>query len=229
MIYESSMRDQQPVNISKVGDASFTASLVKKEAWHASKISKMLNPDERILLIAKQSRIRPGGSLFTPNAIYATDRRIIIRDPYMLGIKENIVDIPYDIITSLKLEKGLLSSTIRFKAPGLVSPTRMGMMDNIADGKDNDPGGIIQAIPKGKAEDLLEKIRSGMLAKNKKSSAENSFGLPEDRKVAAINNYLSTSIADELRKLAELRREEILTEQEFQHIKQDLIRKVSIT
>jgi hypothetical protein len=202
---------------------------VKKEAWHASKISKMLNPDERILLIAKQSRIRPGGSLFTPNAIYATDRRIIIRDRYILGIKENIIDIPYDIITSLKLEKGLLSSTIRFKAPGLVSPTRMGMMDNIADGKDNDPGGIIQAIPKGKAEDLLEKIRSGMLAKNKKSSAENSFELPEDRKVAAINNYLSTSIADELRKLAELRREEILTEQEFQHIKQDLIRKVSIT
>ena len=93
---------------------------MKKYAWHASKISEMLNPDERILLVAIQSRIRPWGSLFTPNAIYATDRRIIIRDPYMLGIKENIVDIPYDIITSLKLEKGLLSSTIRFKAPGLV-------------------------------------------------------------------------------------------------------------
>ena len=147
----------------------------------------------------------------------------------MLGIKENIVDIPYDIITSLKLEKGLLSSTIRFKAPGLVSPTRMGMMDNIADGKDNDPGGIIQAIPKSKAEDLLEIIRSGMLANNKKSSAEKSFGLPEERNVAALNKYLSTSIADELRKLAELRNEEILTEQEFQHIKQDLIRKVSRT
>jgi hypothetical protein len=223
------MREQQPVNIGKVGETNFTASLVKKDAWHASKISEMLNPDERILLVAIQSRIRPGGSLFTPNAIYATDRRIIIRDPYMLGIKENIVDIPYDIITSLKLEKGLLSSTIRFKAPGLVSPTRMGMMDNIADGKDNDPGGIIQAIPKGKAEDLLEIIRSGMLANNKKSSAEKPFGLPEDRNVAALNKYLSTSIADELRKLAELRNEEILTEQEFQHIKQDLIRKVSRT
>src|SRR5215210_8131256 len=110
-----------------------------------NKITNMLNPDEKILLVARQSRIKPGGSYFTPNTIYATDRRIIIRDPYMLGIKENIVDIPYDIITSLKLEKGLLSSTIRFKSPGLVSPTRMGMMDNIADGKDNDPGGMIQA------------------------------------------------------------------------------------
>src|ERR687897_3873595 len=136
------------------------------------KITDMLNPDEKILLVARQSRIKPGGSHFTPNTIYATDRRIIIRDPYMLGIKENIVDIPYDIITSLKLEKGLLSSTIRFKAPGLVSSTKMGMMDSIADGKDNDPGGTIQAIPKSKAEDLLEIIRSGMLASNKKSASE---------------------------------------------------------
>jgi hypothetical protein len=54
------MREQQPVNIGKVGDTNFTASLVKKDAWHASKISEMLNPDERILLVAIQSRIRPG-------------------------------------------------------------------------------------------------------------------------------------------------------------------------
>jgi hypothetical protein len=68
-----------------------------------------------------------------------------------------------------------------------------------------------------------------MLANNKKSSAEKPFGLPEDRNVAALNKYLSTSIADELRKLAGLRNEEILTEQEFLRIKQDLIRKVSRT
>src|SRR5919108_1889662 len=138
------MRKQRPVNISNVDGAGSVASLAIKGAWPVRKISKMLNPDERILLVAVQSRIKPGGSLFTPNQIYATDRRIIIRDPYMLGIKENIVDIPYDIITSLKLEKGLLSSTIRFKAPGLVSPTKMGMMDSIA-GKEDDPEGIIQA------------------------------------------------------------------------------------
>ena len=79
----------------------------------------------------------------------------------MLGIKENVVDIPYDIITSVKLEKGLLSSTIGFKAPGLMSSTKLGMMDSIVDGED-DQGGIIEAIPKDKAEDLLEIIRSGM-------------------------------------------------------------------
>src|SRR5215211_539431 len=113
-----------------------------------SKITEMLNPDEKVLLVARQSRIKPGGSLHTPNIIYTTDRRIIIRDSYMLGIKENVIDIPYDIITSIKLEKGLLSSTIRFKAPALMSSIRLGMMDSIVDGEDNDQGGIIEAIPK---------------------------------------------------------------------------------
>ena len=127
-----------------------------------SKIAEMLNPDEKVLLVARQSRIKPGGSHFTPNIIYATDRRIIVRDPYMFGIKENVVDIPYDIITSVKLEKGLLPSTIRFKAPGLMSSTKLGMIDSIVDGEDNDQGAVIEAIPKDKAEDLLEIIRSGM-------------------------------------------------------------------
>lgn len=227
------MRKQQPINID-TDDVNLTASLAIKDAWQVRKISKMLNPDERILLVAIRSRIRPGGSLFTPNEIYATDRRIIIRDPYMLGIKENIVDIPYDIITSLKLEKGLLSSTIRFKAPGLVSSTKMGMMDSIADGKDNDPGGVIQAIPKSKAEDLLEIIRSGMISNNKNSVASQMQILPSessDNNNAAIllDDHHSISIADELRKLADLRNEGILTEQEFEHIKQELIRKVSRT
>jgi hypothetical protein len=67
-----------------------------------NKIREMLNPDEKVLLVASQSRIRPGGSHFTPNIIYATDRRIIIRDPYMLGIKENVVDIPYVITCKTK-------------------------------------------------------------------------------------------------------------------------------
>ena len=224
------MRKQQPTNTDN-DDVTLTASLAIKDAWQASKISKMLNPDERILLVAVQSRIRPGGSLFTPNQIYATDRRIIIRDPYMLGIKENIIDIPYDIITSLKLEKGLLSSTIRFKAPGLVSPTKMGMMDSIADGKDNDLGGIIQAIPKSKAEDLLEIIRSRMKGNNKDLASSQMQRLPSEspdsQAATKVDDDYSISIADELRKLGDLRSEGLLTEQEFQYIKQQLIRKMN--
>jgi hypothetical protein len=147
----------------------------------------------------------------------------------MLGIKENVVDIPYDIITSVKLEKGLLSSTIRFKAPGLMSSTRLGMMDSIVDGKDNDQGGIIEAIPKDKAEDLLEIIRSGMQSdgggKSQPSKKQKPSSELLESKEYTVPSDQSISIADELRKLAKLKEEGILTEEEFKQMKQDLIRK----
>jgi Bacterial PH domain len=191
-----------------------------------SKITEMLNPDEKVLFVARQSRIKPGGSLHTPNVIYATDRRIIIRDPYLLGIKENVVDIPYDIVTSVKLEKGLLSSTIRFKAPGLVSSTKLGMMDSVIDGED-DQGGIIEAIPKDKAQDLLEIIRSGMQTSRNRKFAPSKNQQPNDllSKGNTVTQDQSISIADEIRKLAKLKDERIITEEEFEQMKQDLIKK----
>jgi len=190
------------------------------------KIADMLNPDEKVLLVARQSKIKPGGSYLTPNTIYATDRRIIIRDPYMLGIKANVVDIPYDIITSLKLEKGLLSSTIRFKAVGLMSSTKLGMMDSIIEGED-DQTGIIEAIPKDKAEDLLEIIRSGMndgrkSAPSKKNISSKLF----EPQVRNPSSNQSISIADELEKLAKLKQDGILTEEEFNQMKHGLIRNI---
>jgi Bacterial PH domain/Short C-terminal domain len=189
-----------------------------------NKISEMLNPDEKVLLVARQSKIKPGGSYFTPNTIYATDRRIIIRDPYMLGIKANVVDIPYDIITSLKLEKGLLSSTIRFKAPGLMSSTKLGMIDSIIEGEDDETG-IIESIPKDKAEDLLEIIRSGMQDSRRTTTLkkQKSIGLDDPKEDTNIPNQ-SISIADQLQKLAKLREEGLLTEEEFNQMKQNLIK-----
>ena len=112
-------------------------SLDNNDLQEIKKIREMLNPDEEVLVVARQSRVRPGGSAVTPNIIYATNKRIIIRDPYMMGIKENITDIPYDVITSVKLDKGLLSSTIRFEAPALVGSKRLGMIDGIVGGEND--------------------------------------------------------------------------------------------
>jgi len=189
------------------------------------KISEMLNPGEKVLLVARQSKIKPGGSYFTPNTIYATDRRIIIRDPYMLGIKSNVVDIPYDIITSLKLEKGLLSSTIRFEAPGLMSSTRLGMADSIVEGE-NDNEGLIEAIPKDKAENLVEIIRSGMQDSRRFSPSKNQkfTELYEPKDYSRGVHNQSVSIADELQKLAKLKEEGVITEEEFSEMKKELIR-----
>ncbi len=210
----------------KENEASKKSLLDEGDLEDVDKIADMLNPNEKVLLVARQSKIKPGGSYLTPNTIYATDRRIIIRDPYMLGIKANVVDIPYDIITSLKLEKGLLSSTIRFKAVGLMSSTKLGMMDSIIEGED-DQTGVIEAIPKDKAEDLLEIIRSGMHdgRKSAPSPKDTSSASVDQKDDISSSSHESISVADELRKLAKLKEEGTLTEQEFNQMKQDLIKK----
>jgi hypothetical protein len=184
------------------------------------KIQEMLNPNEEVLVVACQSRIRPGGSAVTPNIIYATNRRIIIRDPYMLGIKENVVDIPYDVITSVKLEKGLLSSTIRFEAPALVGSKRLGMIDGIVSGED-DHEGMIEAIPKRKAEDVVQIIRSGMHNSGHASSCIQSNSASTSRQPSTATNQ--SSIADELTKLGKLKEQGVITEEEFIKLKKDVL------
>jgi Bacterial PH domain len=147
---------------------SFTTDIADKEDLEEIKeIADMLNPNEEVFVVARQSRLKPGGSTFTPSVVFGTDRRIIIKDPTMLGLRENVVDIPYDMISSVRLDKGVFSSNVIFKAPGLISSGRRGKLDKMMEGYGDKSGlaeeeGIITAIPKNKAEDLLEVIRNSM-------------------------------------------------------------------
>ena len=187
------------------------------------RIQNVLNPDENVIIVARQSRILPGGSYVIPNTIYATEKRLIIRDPYMLGIKENLIDIPYDVVTSIKLEKGLFSSTIRFEAPALVGSKKLGMIHGIIHGS-NDHEGVIQAVPKAKAEDLIEVIRFGMHQKG-----TNGLHSSEKENFTALalksNQPGSYSIADELNKIMKLKEQGVLNAEEFDHIKKGLLDK----
>ncbi len=56
---------------------------------------------------------------------------------------------------------------------------------------------------------------------NSKSAANELLGSKE----YTVPSNQSTSIADEIRKLAKLKEEGLITEEEFQQMKQDLIRK----
>jgi len=181
----------------------------KDELNEIEKIKNMLNPNEKVLLVARQSRFLPGGSALTPNVVIATDRRIIIRDPYDLGFRSEIVDIPYDVITSVKLMKGVLTSTILFKAPALVNKSKLGLLDEDIAGED-DQDGAIQALPKGVAEDLLEIIRRGIQGYNKTNES--------------MVQVASMSIADEINKLSKLRDQGIITATEFEEMKNRLIK-----
>ena len=181
----------------------------KDELNEIEKIKNMLNPNEKVLLVARQSRFLPGGSALTPNVVIATDRRIIIRDPYDLGFRSEIVDIPYDVITSVKLMKGVLTSTILFKAPALVNKSKLGLLDEDIAGED-DQDGAIQALPKGEAEDLLEIIRRGIQGYNKTNEP--------------MVQVASMSIADEINKLSKLKDQGIITATEFEEMKNRLIK-----
>jgi hypothetical protein len=181
----------------------------EEELQEIEKIEKILSSDEKVLLVARQSRLMPGGSALTPNNVVATDRRVIIRDPYMLGLKADVIDIPYDVITSVKLQKGVFTSTILFKAPTLVNKSKLGLLDENIGGED-DQEGLIEALPKGKAEELLEIIRRRMKATANGESA---------------SSIDTISVADEIRKLSRLKQDGILSEPEFQKMKQHLLEK----
>ena len=202
----------------------------KQDLEEINKISHILNPNEEVFVVARQSRLKPGGSKFTPNIIFATDRRIIIKDPSMLGLREQIVDFPYDMISSVKLDKGVFSCNVIFTSAGLRNSGRRGMIEKLTGTEYN--GGeeaVITAIPKNKAEELLEVIRNGM------DMQRETYYQPQMRRQRTLgdtttnNNHdkqqRTISIADELAKLAKLKEQGVISESEFQQMKQDLLKR----
>ena len=187
----------------------------KDELEEIRRIANRLDHDEEVRFVAKQSRMKPGGSaLATPNIVFATDKRVIIRNPTMLGMRENIEDISYDKMTSVKLEKGVFSSTILIRAPGLSEMSRVSKHSGlIAWGRGED--GQIDALPKDKGEQLFTVIREGIDGA-KKSAAQYTTTVVHPQ----------ISIADELTKLASLKEQGIISEEEFNQLKQDLLKKM---
>jgi hypothetical protein len=155
----------------------------KDELEEIRKIAKRLDQDEKVRFVAKQSRMRPGGSaLATPNIVFATDKRIIIRNPTMLGMRENIEDIPYDKMTSVKLEKGIFSSTILIRAPGLSEMSRVSKNSGLmAWGRGED--GQIDALSKDKGERLFTIIREGIGGVKKAASAQSSTPIVNQQQI----------------------------------------------
>lgn len=201
------------------------------ELGEIRKIADMLNSDEKVLLVATQSRIKSGGSAFSPNTIYATDRRIILRDPKMLGLKAEIIDIPYNFITNAHVEKGLLSATVTFNAPGLFNPNVSNRIPGIERLHVDERGenGVIDAIPKKKADELVEIIRNGI------TQIRPNLGFSPATAAAAAaaaagmgnnnnNNAEKLSNVEELTKLADLKERGVISEEEFIKMKERILK-----
>lgn len=159
-----------------------------------------LDKDENVEIVAKQSKYKPGGSAVTPNTIFVTNKRVIIRNPTMLGAREKVDAIAFNQITSIQLGKGVFSSTVKLRAYGYQED--------------------IEAIPKDKAEKIVEYIKEAMRNLSEARSVEQSSSLPQQQPS-------SLSLADELSKLAKLKEQGILSEAEFTQMKQDLIKKMT--
>lgn len=186
-----------PFGFGKKEEVAFTTDLSDKDDLEEiQRIAHRLDADEKVVMVARQSRLKPGGSKMTPDTIFVTDRRIIIRNPSALGMRESIEAIAFDKITAMELQRGMMSSTIKIRASGYQ--------------------GDIDAIAKDKAEKMAQYIRDAM-DRAKRAS-------PQAAVAAAAGQQIS--IADELAKLAKLKEQGVLSEAEFQQMKQELLKRL---
>jgi hypothetical protein len=119
-----------------------TPDHAKEEQEEISKIASRLDQEEIVEIVAKQSKFKPGGSAVTPNTIFVTNKRVIIRNSTMLGARQKVDAIAFNQITSIRLVKGVFSSAIALRAYGYQED--------------------IEGIPKDKAEKIVEYIKDAM-------------------------------------------------------------------
>ena len=124
------------------GELHVSKEFESKEIDQIQKIKHRLDNDEKVELIARQSKHRPGGSITGRDTIFVTNKRIIIRDPSLLGAREHFVSVTYDKITSIELEKGVFSSKVVVRAPGFAED--------------------MESIPKKLAEEIVEYVKKSM-------------------------------------------------------------------
>jgi hypothetical protein len=121
-------------------------------------IQKMLRKGEKMLVVALQPRLLPGGSYLVPYIIYATNERIIVSEPHLTELGEVKVSIPYCSIASIKLEEGIYSTlAVKFEFSASSTAAGMGMIHGIVGGKIRNER-ILYAIPRVKAEELMKAI-----------------------------------------------------------------------
>ena len=168
----------------------------KNQLAEIEKVADRLEADEEVLLVAKQTKnvLKPGGSLFTPNNIIVTDKKIIMRNPSALGLRQKLEMYTFDNIVDIKLERGILSSSLTINVPGSVKDA------------------VIDAIKKDEAEQILRIVQDGI---------KRLKGVSQQQQVNQ-----SSSIADELGKIAKLKEQDIISEEEFQKMKKELMDKM---
>ena len=138
-------------------DLGISEKLIDNSA-EIKKIKKYLDQDERILYVTRQDKEKQTRSVINVNMIFATDKRIIIRNTTALGMKNLIKDMPYDNISSLKLQEGSLLSTIVFNGTGFAEVNTISQASlQRAWGIEEET--ILDSIPKKDAKEFVNILR----------------------------------------------------------------------
>jgi hypothetical protein len=193
------------------------------ELYRITEISSLLDINEKVLLVITRSKIRLVGLPFTSYVIYATDRRIIIRDISMHGLKENTIGLLYSIITDINHEEGLVSARIRLKIKRTQVDKGLPLLDQY-ETIGNEFEWIIEHIPKSKAL-LLVKIVRARISRLEYSSEEHHQS-PNAHESVVASASTADSPADELLKIARLKSEGVINDLEFARLKQNIIGRI---
>ena len=171
------------------------------ELEEIQRIANRLVKAEKVMFVARQSRFKPGGSKGSPATFFVTSQRLIVRNPSMMGMREDFSFVHYDRISSLNVKKGFFSSTLKIMAEGFAAD--------------------IDAIDKEKAEKIMSYIEEKM---NQTTTSAGQSRTDITTATTTTSNPQSSSAADELTKLARLKEQGILSEPEFNQMKQEILR-----
>jgi len=73
-------------------------------------VKKLLGPNEVIQLYIKQKIYHPRVNI---DSVVLTNQRVILRHPHALGLRKDYTDYNYNDMSNVRLDKGILRSTIR--------------------------------------------------------------------------------------------------------------------
>lgn len=163
-------------------------------------IKDMLLEGEEILMTAEQGRLKPGGSITTPNTIYITNLRLLFKDPRLFGLRANIVDVNYVDISNVRLRRGILSTEIYLKSRFLSDEVRLPAVDK----------------------DVAQQV-SGMIHKGMRG--EFAHRRDEHNSPPAKASNFETPM-EKLDRIAELKERGLITDEEFSKLKAEILKEL---
>ncbi len=128
-------------------------------------------PSETVMGTVKQRRILPGGSLITPTTVFITNKRIIIMNRASAGLRKDFEIIPYNKITSVRLEHGIISSSVFVRVEGYDKDVGL-----LSHGKEE---GEIDGLKNRDAQELVRMLNENIASATGGSPVDNLLREPE--------------------------------------------------